>query len=244
MKEVVAKAEDPLQGLRRSVARQQGVRKPASISNRSLLEHLTSNVDWSRLLPLIVPLVMQVLRGRQAAQTPKDSTVPSNVASPTLDLGGIVGALPGTQTGSAVQPTFPQADPLAGILGTLLGTAASSAVLQPTSQPDMLSGLLQILGGGQAQQSGGLLGLLGASPEPQSRSGVSSLLDSLAGNIDLDGDGVPDAIESILGNSIDSDTQRRGAVTLLEQLLNGASPEDLASFSRGAQGLLRSIQKT
>jgi hypothetical protein len=105
-----------------------------------------------------------------------------------------------------------------------------------------LGGLLQALGGGQASAMGGLLGLLGANPAPQRATRAGSMLDHLASNVDLNGDGGPDALQSVLGTSIDTATQRNGAATLLEQLLSNASPKDLESFSRSAQQLLTSGQ--
>jgi hypothetical protein len=166
-------------------------------------------------------------------------------------LGGLFQAL----GGAGGTQTRQQSDPLGGLL-QLLGGAAT-APSQPQNEP--LSGLLQALGGGPTAQivqqrspvvrrdtaaggyrgqPGGLLELLGASPEPQRASGVSSLLDLLANNSDLDGDGVPDALEHLLGSQVDTPAARTGATTLVQEVLGNASPQDLASFMQSLQGLL------
>jgi len=85
---------------------------------------------------------------------------------------------------------------------------------------------------GYRGQPNGLPELLGASPEPQRASGVNSLLGLLANNSDLDGDGVSDALESLLGFQADTPTTRTGATTLVQEVLSNASPQDLASFMR------------
>jgi len=314
----MTKASDPLRELRRSVALQQGVSRAGSVSNSNLVDYLTSNINWSQLLPLIIPLVMQILRRRQTAQSPRPNAS-GGATAPTQGLGGILGTLLGGQTqpqaqqqssqadpmagilgtllsgqsqpqtqqqspqadplagilgtflggqtqpqaqqqssqadplagilgtllGGQAQPQAqqqsPQADPLGGLLGTLLGGGGGQATQQQAQQPDVLGTLLQLFTGGRAQQAGGLLGVLGAQPQPQR--GVNSLLDTVASSVDLDGDGVPDALQKMLGGRVEDDTQKRGAATLLEHVLSQASPQDLKSFSRSVQELLPGMQQ-
>jgi hypothetical protein len=56
--------------------------------------------------------------------------------------------------------------------------------------------------------------------------------------MDLDGDGVPDALEQMLGSQVDDDTEKNGAAALLQGLLDNAGAQDLAAFSRSVQELL------
>jgi hypothetical protein len=299
-----ASQKDPLQDLRRTVESRQGPGVQAGADNRGLVEYLVNNVNWSRLLPAIIPLVMSVLRGRQNAvsqatphatgQALGSSGLPSGGSQPSLDLIGLVGSLLGMGNASPAQTqpqgdalggllqslvggqgtqSQPQADPLSGLLQTLSGGQGSqphpqadalTGLLQTLSgaqgaqsrpQGDGLSGLLQALSGQQASrleqyrvpaergttvgaQSGSVLRLLGAAPHSQRAAGAGPLFDLLANNMDLDGDGVPDVLEQMLGSQADSDAERSGATALLQGLLDHASAQDLTAFSRSVQGLL------
>ncbi|MBC7264841.1 MAG: hypothetical protein H5T64_10880 [Chloroflexi bacterium] len=222
VKKAKAKKKDPLEGLRRDVARRQGGRKSAEVSNRNLVEYLAGNIDWSRLLPFIIPLLIQILRNKQASQAPQQSTI-----RPTPSYPGM-GAPSGT--GAPAQD-------FTSLFTTILG-----ALLQPSAQAGQPGGLFQAPAGGPAAQPGSLLDFLGALSQSQRSTYTGQLLDSMASSADLDRDGIPDALEQVLGGSIESDRQREGAVALLESLLQNAKPEDLSSFSRAVQALLPPVR--
>ena len=149
--------------------------------------------------------------------------------------GGLLGALLGGAAGGQSSGQSPQAD----LLGSLLGAAASSmASGQP--EPPNQDAQPTSTSAPQASQSGGLLGQLGAQPGAQRTSGTNGLLDLLASSTDLDGDGVPDALERLLGGTIESDDQRQGGASLLEGVLGEAGPDTLATFSKAAVKLLSS----
>ena len=116
----------------------------------------------------------------------------------------------------------------------------ASASAPQAAGTGLLGMLLQATTTPQASQSGGLLGQLGAQPGLQRASGTNGLLDLLASSTDLDGDGVLDALEALLGGTIESDDQRKGGASLLEGILGEASPDALAMFSKAAANLLTS----
>ena len=325
---------DPLQGLRSGVQRRQGYThttraSATSASNRGLVDYLLGNVGWSKLLPLVIPLVLAMLRRKQntAPQPAQQATgqllggtsqaspslvgllgsllgggsAPQTQPQPQADaMGGLLGALlgggsaPETQAqpqtdamggllgallgGGSTSPTQaqPQTDAMGGLLGALLGGGgATSTQAQP--QADALSGLLQTLSGVQGTkprpqagtlsgllqalnssrstqfeqqgawgergptaraQTGSVLRLLGTTPESQRAADVNPLMDVLANNMDLDGDGVPDALEQMLSPGSGDEVEREGAAALLEGLLDNASADDLTEFSRAVQELL------
>jgi len=299
-----AKQRDPLQDLRRSVERRQSLGAQARADNRGLVGYLVHNVNWSQLLPVVIPLVLSVLRGRQSATPQATQHAPgqalgstgsqAGAAQPSLGLIGLLGSLLGGATATPSQAQ-PQGDALGGLLQTLSGaqgtqpgsqqdvlggllqTLSGAQGAQPRPQADALTGLLQTLSGVQGTQprpqagaltgllqalsgsrttqfeqdrapaergptagaqTGSVLRLLGTTPQSQRTVEVNPLFDVLANNMDLDGDGVPDALEQMLGSQADDDTEKNGAAALLEGLLDNASARDLAAFSRSVQELL------
>ena len=287
----MATSKDPLRALRSLVAKQQGLSTRKKPDDQSVIQHLLGNIDWAKLVPIVMPLIMQVLRKKQSAAP---SSQAGSAGSPDI-LGGLLGTLMGGGGGTAspeqspqagllgallgggggTQPTgqSPQADllgallggtggtqssgqsPQADLLGSLLGAAAGSMATrqpetpsqdgQPASPPapqdagtGLLGMILQATTTPQASQSGGLLGQLGAQPGSQRANGTNGLLDLLASATDLDSDGVPDALEGLLGGTIESDDQRKGGASLLEGVLGAASPDTLATFSKAAVKLL------
>lgn len=223
VKKTKAKKKDPLENLRRDVARRQGAYKPAKVSNQNLVEYLAGQIDWSKLLPLIIPLLIQILRSKQASQTPQQPTVPPTPSYPGLGVPSGTGA---------------PAQDFTGLLTTLLG-----ALLQPSAQTGQPGGLFQAPAGGQTAQPGSLIDLLGALPKSERSTYTDYLMDSLASSADLDQDGIPDALEQMLGRRVETDQQRNGAVALLEMLFQHARPEDLSSFSRAVQALLPPVRQ-
>jgi len=187
MAKTKTKIQDSLSTLRKRVAHAQGRSQPQQVDDRSLIAHLLVNVDWQNLLPIVIPLFMQMLRGRHSVQ--------GQLASALNQLPRVGQA--GAASGASMN--------LGGLVGSLLGGG-------------------NVQSAQQANQFGGLLGLLGACPEPQRAVSMGAVADHLASNVDLDGNGVPDVLEKMLGSSIQSDAQKNGAATLLEQLLSNASP--------------------
>ncbi len=302
-----ASQRDPLQELRRSVQSRQGLvtrASSASSSNRGLVDYLMSNVSWSKLLPLIIPLVLSMLRRKQNATSQSTQQIPAQSlggigsqtgasqmspsligllgsllgssaasqtqAQPQADaMGGLLQTLSGAQ-GTQTQPQAgdlggllqalsgaqeTQAQPQAGSLGGLLQALSGAQGTQTQPQADALTGLLQTLSGSRATQfeqdrawrergpaagaqTGSVLRLLGTAPQSQRTAEVNPLMDVLANNMDLDGDGVPDALEQMLSPQADDDIDKNGAAALLEGMLDNASAEDLTAFSRSVQELL------
>ena len=277
-----AKQRDPLQDLRRSVERRQSLGAQARADNRGLVGYLINNVNWSQLLPVVIPLVLSVLRGRQSATPQATQHTPgqalgstgsqAGAAQPSLGLIGLLGSLLGGASASPAQAQ-PQGDALGGLLQTLSGAQGTQARpqadaltgllqtlsgvqgTQPRPQAGALTGLLQALSGSRTTQfeqdrapaergptagaqTGSVLRLLGTTPQSQRTAEVKPLFDVLANNMDLDGDGVPDALEQMLGSQVDDDTEKNGAAALLQGLLDNAGAQDLAAFSRSVQELL------